>query len=485
MTGYTRQSAAEIQDGEIVEATPLNAEFNQLQSAFNSSLGHTHDGTLGNGPKISLTGAITGVLPVVNGGFNAIHNVTATTAPTGLQDITQGYGYGSHWMDTVAKQVYICVDPSPTAAIWVTYQYLNAALSSLAGLTTVADKMLYTTAANTYATTSVTPYVRTILDDTDASTVLSTLGVSAYIKTVLDDVDATTARGTLGLGTMATQNSNAVTLTGGTISGVSITGTLNTASANITGGTITGITDLTVADGGTGASTAASARANLGLSNVDNTTDVGKPVSTAQAAADAAVLVQAAPPGLVGMFAMNSAPAGWLKANGALVSRSSYSALFTQIGTLYGAGDGSTTFALPDYRGYFPRAWDDARGIDSGRTLGTVQASQNLSHNHTLTDPSHAHSISDGGHNHGVNDPGHSHPFGASYIGSGIGSNGGYVNATNNGGANTGAVGTGIYLSASGTGIGIYGNYTGITLAASGGTEARPSNMSILFCIKY
>jgi hypothetical protein len=66
------------------------------------------------------------------------------------------------------------------------------------------------------------------------------------------------------LGTMSTQNANAVAITGGNINGTTIGGTtaavgtfstLNTANAAITGGTITGITDLAVADGGTGAST--------------------------------------------------------------------------------------------------------------------------------------------------------------------------------------------------------------------------------------
>ena len=73
--------------------------------------------------------------------------------------------------------------------------------------------------------------------------------LTAAGRALLDDADAATQRATLGLGTIATQAASAVAITGGTI----------------TGGTITGITDLAVADGGTGASDAANARANLGL----------------------------------------------------------------------------------------------------------------------------------------------------------------------------------------------------------------------------
>jgi len=79
------------------------------------------------------------------------------------------------------------------------------------------------------------------------------------------------------------------------------------------------------------------------------------------------------PAGAVIFHAANTAPSGFLKANGAAVSRTTYAALFSAIGTTFGAGDGSTTFLLPDLRGYFPRGWADDGSIDSGRTFGSTQ----------------------------------------------------------------------------------------------------------------
>ena len=79
------------------------------------------------------------------------------------------------------------------------------------------------------------------------------------------------------------------------------------------------------------------------------------------------------PSGAVMYFAGQTAPTGWLKANGAAVSRTNYAALFAAIGTTYGTGDGRTTFNLPDLRGEFMRGWDDGRGIDRGRAFGSAQ----------------------------------------------------------------------------------------------------------------
>ncbi len=118
---------------------------------------------------------------------------------------------------------------------------------------------------------------------------LNTTGVLLSSNNLSDLGSAATARGNLGLGSLALQNSGTVSITGGSITGITDLaiadggtasstaagartnlglGTIATQNANavaITGGTITGITDLAVADGGTGGSTPAAARAGLGI----------------------------------------------------------------------------------------------------------------------------------------------------------------------------------------------------------------------------
>nr|ELR6322038.1 phage tail protein [Pseudomonas aeruginosa] len=189
------------------------------------------------------------------------------------------------------------------------------------------------------------------------------------------------------------------------------------------------------------------------------------------------------PAGAVVAFAMDSPPAGYLKANGAAVSRTAYAALFATIGTYYGAGDGSTTFNLPDYRGEFLRALDDGRGLDLGRQLGTLQSSQNLAHTHGAS------SSGNGGHTHTVTGTAaaagaHSHSIAsvnttalvsgtrlATLVGNAFNS------TTDVAGDHTHAV-TGV-AALEGT-----HNHT-IYVESSGGSEARPRNVSVLICIKY
>jgi microcystin-dependent protein len=89
------------------------------------------------------------------------------------------------------------------------------------------------------------------------------------------------------------------------------------------------------------------------------------------------------PPGSVQAFAGTNPPSDWLICDGRTVSRTTYSDLFEAIGTSHGSGDGSTTFNLPDLRGVFLRGLDSGRGLDTGRALGSYQADELKSHNHT------------------------------------------------------------------------------------------------------
>ncbi|GAA4451730.1 hypothetical protein GCM10023092_09600 [Rurimicrobium arvi] len=78
--------------------------------------------------------------------------------------------------------------------------------------------------------------------------------------------------------------------------------------------------------------------------------------------------------GSIEAFAFSAIPSDYLECNGNAVSRTTFATLFAKIGTTYGAGDGSTTFNLPDLRGEFIRGWDHGRGVELGsRPLGSWQ----------------------------------------------------------------------------------------------------------------
>jgi len=76
-------------------------------------------------------------------------------------------------------------------------------------------------------------------------------------------------------------------------------------------------------------------------------------------------------------------PDGYLQCDGSTISRTTYADLFADIGTVYGVGDGSTTFNIPDLRGEFLRGWDDSRGVDAGRSFGSTQGFAMENHTHT------------------------------------------------------------------------------------------------------
>ena len=97
----------------------------------------------------------------------------------------------------------------------------------------------------------------------------------------------------------------------------------------------------------------------------------------------ATLVAQAVPAGSVFNFAASTAPTGYLECSGAAVSRATYAALFAVTSTTFGVGDGSTTFNLPNLRGEFVRGWDNGRGVDASRSFGSAQGGLVESHNHT------------------------------------------------------------------------------------------------------
>jgi microcystin-dependent protein len=141
------------------------------------------------------------------------------------------------------------------------------------------------------------------------------------------------------------------------------------------------------------------------------------------------------PAGAVMAFAMNSAPSGWVAANGDPVNRvGTYAALFAAIGTTYGAGNGSTTFNLPDLRGYFVRGTGtNGDGVASG-AFATKQADLFKSHTHDFSET----------------------------------------------GGNSGS-GAGELYAAGPFALRTFSR----TTVATGGAETRPANIALLYCIKF
>lgn len=194
--------------------------------------------------------------------------------------------------------------------------------------------------------------------------------------------------------------------------------------------------------------------------------------------------------GTVLPFAGANAPSGWMFCAGQLISRTTYAELFSVIGVTYGAGDGSTTFAIPDMRGRVAAGVDNMGGTaanritaaGSGITGTTIGASggaqthalttaQLAAHNHGVNDPGHGHSVNDPTHSHGVYDPGHGHQYYRVTTGNGQGSDIGTAN--NHISSTTGASTTGIGIYAAGTGVSINGAGTGITIQNNGSGAAH------------
>lgn len=240
--------------------------------------------------------------------------------------------------------------------------------------------------------------------------------------------------------------------------------------------------------------------------------DVSKRVATTEFVIGA---LSGALVGSIGFEARATARAGFLKLNGALLNRADYPALWAYAqasGNLvteadwnannwgaFSTGDGVSTFRIPEFRGEFIRCFDDGRGVDASRKIGSYQADLIGTHSHAATaaaigDHAHtAYSDNQGNHAHSIADGGHAHAVAIGRVGVVAVSYG-----QGNGPYNMGSAD--VYgTSGSGTGIGIYanglhahnismnaagGHTHAITVASAGGIESRPRNVAVLAMIR-
>ena len=158
------------------------------------------------------------------------------------------------------------------------------------------------------------------------------------------------------------------------------------------------------------------------------------------------------------MWPTATAPSGYLLCNGQAVSRSTYATLFAVTSTVYGVGDGSTTFNVPDLRDRFPIGAGTT--YSAGGTGGSADAIA-VSHTHTATSTST------------VTDPGHSHSIPAT--------TGGVASGTFAKAGDTPASGS---TNGASTGISVATSTTVASAGASGTNANLPPYLGIHFIIK-
>ncbi len=158
-----------------------------------------------------------------------------------------------------------------------------------------------------------------------------------------------------------------ILLNGSSLSAASYSGSLYDAESNTNGGAAAGYVEA----GNCAYITSTVVTKEFSLNQAFHAVDYAEFKQDIEALRDEVDTVAARlPAGFIAAWPGNTPPDGWLVCNGATVSRTTYADLFAAIGTTFGAGDGSTTFKLPDYQGDFLRGY--LSGTSSA--IGTRQA---------------------------------------------------------------------------------------------------------------
>lgn len=229
------------------------------------------------------------------------------------------------------------------------------------------------TAANTFATVSNVAQIYLGAD------IMPTANVSSNVGSIGMQFNTLHSRAAIVNNTLAVGTNASI---GGT---ASIAGVANvTGNLNLTGNLINSATTISVSTT-TGAlvlSGGAGVAGNLNVGGVITTPTL--PIGTANTAVATTAFVQnnSVPSGALMMWPTASAPTGWLLCNGTAVSRTTYAALFAVIGTVFGVGDGSTTFNLPNYSNRMPVG---AGGLYASGATGGNKDAIVVSHTHTLS----------------------------------------------------------------------------------------------------
>lgn len=440
---------------EVATTSSTVSSANTLATArtVQTNLGSTASASF-NG-SANITPGVTGTLPVSNGG-------TGATTLTGLVK-----GNGTSAMSVaVAGTDYVVpsgsiTGNSGTATKLQTARTISGVSFDGSANIDIEDRLgtaIASAATTTIGTRGLGDYIH--ITGTTAITSFGTAAAAGVRRTLIFDGALTLTHNATSL--ICPGAANIVTVAGTIIEVVAET-TANWRVVSITHPSLS-MAELGYLDGVTSAIqtqlNAKAALASPALTGTPTAPTANVGTSTTQIATTefvAVAVTSAVPVSTVIAIANAVVPTGFLECNGVTISRTTYASLFSKIGTTYGVGDGSTTFAIPDLRGEFIRGWDNGRGVDSSRTIGSIQQQSFQSHNHAA-------GVSTSG--------GHAHPFSkAEGYASGMD---GWVGQGNP------AYGTTTLWT------GGAGEHTHtVDVYSNGSQETRPRNIALMYCIKY